>query len=129
MQVVVRFVMRNHPSDCPDTRHFQTSHRLNKDRRHLFLFYIFYCHRIINDIAKTYGDVPANVSYFITCKLCYKNCLDEVSNLAGSGIFDLRPTDLFTANASKLIEKYFLDLRSMFSIEENIRIFFSKQEK
>ena len=29
----------------------------------------------------------------------------------------------------KLIKKYFLDLRNMFSNQENIRIFFSKQEK
>ena len=28
-----------------------------------------------------------------------------------------------TANASKLIEKHFLDLRNMFSNQENIRIF------
>ena len=34
-----------------------------------------------------------------------------------------------TANTSKLIEKYFLDLRNMFSDQEHIRLFFSKQEK
>ena len=32
------------------------------------------------------------------------------------------------ANASKLIEKCFLDLRNIFSNQENIRKFFSKQE-
>ena len=37
--------------------------------------------------------------------------------------------NFITANDSKRIEKYFLDLRNMFSIQENIRIFFSKQEK
>ena len=36
---------------------------------------------------------------------------------------------IHTANASKLIEKYFLDLRNMFSNQENIRIYFSKEEK
>ena len=33
-----------------------------------------------------------------------------------------------TANPSKLIEKNFLDLRNMFTNQENNRIFFSKQE-
>ena len=33
-----------------------------------------------------------------------------------------------TANASKLIEKYFPDLKNIFLTEENIRKFFSKQE-
>ena len=36
---------------------------------------------------------------------------------------------LYTVNASKLIEKYFLDLRNMFPNQENIRLCFSKQEK
>ena len=35
----------------------------------------------------------------------------------------------YTANSSKLFEKYFLDLRNMFANHENIRIFFSEQEK
>ena len=35
---------------------------------------------------------------------------------------------MFTANASKLIEKCFLDLRNMLLNQENIRKFFSKQE-
>ena len=34
----------------------------------------------------------------------------------------------YTASASKLIEKCFLDLRNIFSNQENIRKFFSKQE-
>ena len=34
-----------------------------------------------------------------------------------------------TANPSKFTEKCFLDLRNLFSNQENIRIFFSKQEK
>ena len=34
-----------------------------------------------------------------------------------------------TANTSKLIEKYFLDSRNLFSDQENIGIIFSKQEK
>ena len=33
-----------------------------------------------------------------------------------------------TSNASKLIEKCFLDLRNIFLNQENIRKFFSKQE-
>ena len=36
---------------------------------------------------------------------------------------------VYTANASKLIEKNFLDLRNMFSNQKNIGIFFSKQEE
>ena len=35
----------------------------------------------------------------------------------------------YTANASKLIEKHFLDVRNMFSNQEKIKIFVSKQEK
>ena len=35
---------------------------------------------------------------------------------------------LSTANASKLIEKCFLDLRNIFSNQENIRKFFSKKK-
>ena len=38
-------------------------------------------------------------------------------------------TSNFTANGSKLIEEYFLDLRNMFPNQENIKLFFSKQEK
>ena len=34
-----------------------------------------------------------------------------------------------TANASKLTEKYFFDLRNLFSDQGNFRVFFSKQEK
>ena len=34
-----------------------------------------------------------------------------------------------TAKASKLIGKYFFDLRNMFLNQENIRIFFSKQKQ
>ena len=37
-------------------------------------------------------------------------------------------TSVHTANASKLIEKCFLDLRNIFLNQENIRKFFSKQE-
>ena len=37
--------------------------------------------------------------------------------------------NLCTENALKLTEKYFLDLRNMFSNQENLRIFFSKQAK
>ena len=38
-------------------------------------------------------------------------------------------TNYDTANPSKLIEKFFLDLRKIFSNHENIRKFFSKQEE
>ena len=44
-------------------------------------------------------------------------------------ILKLWPFKICSANASKLIEKFFLNLRNMFSNQENIRIFFSKQEK
>ena len=35
---------------------------------------------------------------------------------------------VYIANPSKLTEKYILDLRNLFSNQENIGIFFSKQE-
>ena len=41
----------------------------------------------------------------------------------------VRMRNIYTANASKLIEKHFLDLRNMFSNQENIKSSFSKQEK
>ena len=40
----------------------------------------------------------------------------------------VRPHYTYTANPSKPIKKNFLDLRNMFSNQENIRIFFGKQE-
>ena len=40
----------------------------------------------------------------------------------------MKTVNIITANPSKLIEKCFLDLRNIFSNQENIRKFFPKQE-
>ena len=56
--------------------------------------------------------------------LCLVNKKPKIACFEKSGFYFAG--SYFTANASKLIEKCFLDLRNIFLNQENIRKFFSK---
>ena len=63
--------------------------------------------------------------------MCVQYCGGSLSTVEGvQYVGDILSTSrACTANASKRTEKYFLDLRNLFSNQENTGTFFSKQQK
>ena len=87
---------------------------------------------------QTFTDADRNVLLYMIALLNSTNCQSvhyKYLKYDTTVLFLSSYRQLFVSDphckchASKLIEEHFLDLRNMFSNQENIGIFFSKQEK